>query len=84
VAFRKGAASVTEVTRGQKAQRQTATDNALSNLHLKLQPNQTFADDRDSTAFHKKRGQLFARKPRDGWVTWGNEIPRERFREAAK
>src|SRR5215831_14639630 len=27
--------------------------------------------------------ELFARKPRDGWTTWGNEIPRERFGEAA-
>ncbi len=22
--------------------------------------------------------------PRDGWMTWGNEIPRERFEEAAE
>src|SRR6516162_1324574 len=28
--------------------------------------------------------ELFARKPRDGWMTWGNEIPRERFEEAAE
>ena len=28
--------------------------------------------------------ELFARKPRDGWKTWGNEIPRERFEEAAE
>jgi N6-adenosine-specific RNA methylase IME4 len=28
--------------------------------------------------------ELFARKPRDSWKTWGNEIPRERFEEAAE
>ncbi len=30
------------------------------------------------------RLELFARKPRDGWVTWGNEIERDRFNEAAR
>jgi N6-adenosine-specific RNA methylase IME4 len=28
--------------------------------------------------------ELFARKRRDGWMTWGNEIPLERFEEAAE
>jgi N6-adenosine-specific RNA methylase IME4 len=28
--------------------------------------------------------ELFARKPRDGWMTWGNEVPRERFEETAE
>ena len=28
--------------------------------------------------------ELFARKKREGWTTWGDEIPRERFGEAAE
>jgi N6-adenosine-specific RNA methylase IME4 len=34
--------------------------------------------------FGGPRLELFARKPREGWHTWGNEIPRERFEEAAE
>ena len=30
------------------------------------------------------RLELFARKAREGWLTWGNEIPRAEFREAAE
>ena len=30
------------------------------------------------------RLELFARKPREGWITWVNEIPRAEFREAAE
>jgi hypothetical protein len=62
VRLRKGAASSHRL-RGDarpEAQRQRTTDDASSSLNLK--PNQTFADGRHSTAFHKKRG---GRRSRD-------------------
>jgi N6-adenosine-specific RNA methylase IME4 len=45
-------------------------------------PDEAYA--RMERLFGGPRLELFARKPRDGWVTWGNEIPRKRLREAAE
>ena len=28
--------------------------------------------------------ELFARRERDGWTTWGDEIEREQFKQAAE
>jgi N6-adenosine-specific RNA methylase IME4 len=45
-------------------------------------PDEAYA--RMEKLFGGPRLELFAREPRQGWVTWGNEIARDRLQEAAE